>query len=64
MYTLKELLELVNAGEYIYCELYEGDRYICEGWLDESSPEPDTKIESYSIDYDSYVEEYLVLHLV
>lgn len=33
MYTLKEVLELVNAGEDIYCELYEGDRYICEGGL-------------------------------
>lgn len=63
MYTLKEVLELVNAGEYIYCELYQGDKYICEGWLQELTLKPDTKIESYRLDYDSFVEEYLVLHL-
>jgi hypothetical protein len=63
MYTLKEVLELVNAREDIYCELYQGGSYICEGWLQGSTLKPDTKIESYRLDYDSFVEEYLVLHL-
>lgn len=67
MYTLEKVLELVNAGEDIYCELYLGGRYVCEGWLQELTQEltlePDTKIESYRLDYDSFVEEYLVLHL-
>lgn len=63
MYTLEKVLELVNADEDIYCELYRGDRYICEGWIGDSFLKPDTKIESYRLVYDSFVEEYLVLHL-
>lgn len=31
MYTLKKVLELVNAGEDIYCEVYRTDRFIAEG---------------------------------
>lgn len=63
MYALEKVLELVNADEDIYCEVYQGDRYICEGWIRGSFLKPDTKIESYRLDYDSFVEEYLVLHL-
>ena len=40
MYTLKEVLELVNAGEDIYFELYRSDRSITDTDL-----KPDTRIE-------------------
>ena len=30
MYTLERVLDLVNAGDDIYCDLYRGDRKICE----------------------------------
>ena len=63
MYTLEKVLKLVNAGSDIYCELYREGKYICEGWIWSSSLKPDTKIESYRLDYDSFGEEYLVLHL-
>lgn len=63
MYTLKKVLELVNAGEDIYCEVYRSDRYINEGWLSDLDLESDTKIERYRKDYDIEGYPYLVLHL-
>ena len=33
MYTLERVLDLVNAGDDIYCEAYKTDRYLIEGWL-------------------------------
>lgn len=52
MYTLKKVLELVNVGEDIYCEVYRSDRYITEGWLSDLDLESDTKIERYRKYYD------------
>ena len=63
MYTLKKVLELVNAGEDIYCEVYRSDRYITEGWLSDLDLESDTKIERYRKDYDYEGYATLVLHL-
>lgn len=63
MYTLKKVLELVNAGEDIYCEVYRSDRYITEGWLSDLDLESDTRIERYRMDVDGYDDEYLVLFL-
>lgn len=63
MYTLKKVLELVNAGEDIYCEVYRTDRFIAEGWLSDLDLESDTKIERYKMDYDVDGDEYLVLFL-
>lgn len=63
MYTLKKVLELVNAGEDIYCEVYRSDRYITEGWLSDLDLEYDTKIEMYRMDYDVDGDVSLVLHL-
>lgn len=61
MYTLEKVLELVNAGSDIYCELYQGGSYICEGWS--SSLKPDMRIEMYGVETDDDGDEYLVLHL-
>lgn len=63
MYTLKKVLELVNAGEDIYCELYRTDRFITEGWLSDLDLEPYTNIEMYRLDYDDDGYEYLELDL-
>lgn len=63
MYTLKKVLELVNAGEDIYCGVYRSDRYITEGWLSDLDLESDTKIEMYRLDYDYEGDVYLILHL-
>lgn len=64
MHTLKQVLKLVNGGEDIYCELYQGNSCICKGWLASGlTLNPDTKIESYRLNYDSLIKEYLVLHL-
>lgn len=63
MYTLKKVLELVNAGEDIYCEVYRTDRYINEGWLSDLDLDPDTKIERYKMDYDVEGYKYLILFL-
>lgn len=63
MYTLKKVLELVNAGEDIYCEVYQSDRYITEGWISDLDLESDTKIEMYRLDYDYEGDVYLILHL-
>lgn len=63
MYTLKKVLELVNAGEDIYCEVYRTDRFITEGWLSDLDLESDTKIERYRMDYDEDGDEYLMLFL-
>ena len=63
MYTLEKVLELVNASEDIYCELYKGGRYISEGWVWEMYLKPDRKIEAYRLEHDENGDEYLVLHL-
>lgn len=63
MYTLKKVLELVNAGEDIYCEVYRADRFIAEGWLSALDLEPYTNIEMYRLDYDDDGYEYLELDL-
>lgn len=63
MYTLKNVLELVNAGEDIYCEVYRTDRFITEGWLSALDLEPYTNIEMYRLDYDDDGYEYLELDL-
>lgn len=63
MYTLERVLELVNAGDDIYCDLYRGDRKICEGWITDLGLDSACFIEAYRIDYDEDGDEYLVLHL-
>ena len=63
MYTLAKVLELVNAGSDIYCEIYKTDRYITEGWLSDLGFDITRKIEMYRLDYDDDGDEYLVLHL-
>ena len=47
MYTLERVLDLVNAGDDIYCEAYKTDRHLIEGWLSDLDLDPDTRIESY-----------------
>lgn len=59
MYTLERVLDLVNAGDDIYCEGYKTDRYLIEGWLSDLDLDSDTRIESYGIDYDEDGDEYL-----
>lgn len=61
MYTLERVLDLVNAGDDIYCELQKHGFYITEGWL--SDLYPDRMIEAYRLDHDEDGDEYLVLHL-
>lgn len=63
MYTLERVLDLVNGGDDTYCEAYKTDRYLIQGWLSDLGIDPDTKVESYGIDYDEDGDEYLVLHL-
>lgn len=63
MYTLKKVLELVKAGEDIYCEVYRSDRYITEGWISDLDLESDTKIEMYRLDHHDEGDVSLVLHL-
>lgn len=63
MYTLERVLDLVNGGDDIYCGAYKTDRYLIEGWLSDLDLDPDTRIESYGIDYYEDGDEYLVLHL-
>lgn len=62
MYTLEEVLYLVNADSDIFCEIYKGDRCIIMGWLSDLDLESDIKIERYSLDYDGV--QYLILYLV
>ena len=63
MYTLKEVLELLNVGEEdIYCELYRTDRSITNGWLSNMEIKPDTRIAAYALEY-YHESEYLILHL-
>lgn len=49
-------------GLYVYLRKSVGVSK-CGGWIQSSSLKPDTKIESYRLDYDPFVEEYLILHL-
>ena len=63
MYTLKEVLELVNAGEDIYCEVFRTNRFITDGFISDLDLESDTKIEMYRLDYSYEGDPYLVLHL-
>lgn len=62
MYTLKEVLELLNVGEDIYCELYRTDRSITNGWLSDMELKPDTRIAAYALESDDE-GEYLLLYL-
>lgn len=63
MYTLKKVLELVNAGSDIYCELYRSaDRSITEGWLSDLDLDFNQRVESYALENDGE-NEYLVLHI-
>ena len=63
MYTLEKVLELVNVGEDIYCELYRPDRSIICGRLSDMELKPDTRIEMYGVETDADGVEYLVLYL-
>lgn len=65
MYTLKKVLELVNAGEDIYCEVYryETGRFITKGWLSDLDLEFDTKIKTYRMDHYLDGDECLALFL-
>lgn len=60
MYTLEKVLELVNAGEDIYCVLFRYGRAWGEGWL--SDLDIHRRIESYRVETDDE-GDYLVLHL-
>lgn len=61
MYTLKKVLELVNAGEDIYCEVYRTGRFITNGRLSDLDLEFDTKIKTYRMDH--YLDGYECLEL-
>lgn len=63
MYTLKKVLELVNAGEDIYCEVHWTDRSITEGWLSDMELKPDTRVEMCGVKTDDDGDGYLVLFL-
>lgn len=61
MYTLEKVLELVKAGDDIYCKLYKTDRYITEGVVSDLL-DMDTRIEMYGLESDEY-GDYLLLYL-
>ena len=61
MYTLGKVLELVNAGDDIYCKLYETDGYITEGIVSDLL-DMDTRIGMYGLESDEY-GDYLLLYL-
>lgn len=63
MYTLGMVLDLVDAGDDIYCELYRRDRKICEGWLTDLGLDSAALIEAYRVEYDDEGDKYLVLYL-
>ena len=63
MYTLERVIDLVNAGDDIYCEVYKTGSYLIEGWLSNLNFDSDTRIESYGIDYDEDGDECLIIHL-
>lgn len=47
MYTLKNLLKLVNEEADIYCKLWKDGRCYSEGWLSDIRFDEDQKIEGY-----------------